>query len=247
MLHIVTAQNQHLYARQLQDMHRQRYELFVKGRGWNLPVRDGGEYDDGDDECAVYLLGLDETGYCDSSIRVRPADDFSYVIDAMPEWIEGGAARLREDPNLWEMARWISQGQERGAGEEIRIGLIEYLLTRGASQCIACGDLHITAYAIRAGWRLNFLGIPRRYPEGGVSVATSLPITAEEAAHVRQLTGRQDLFLLEIPAYAPWASLPLNVIETAHIAAAAEATDRASMAKRADELLRHILAAGEAA
>lgn len=68
MLHIVTHANSHLYTTQLLQMHRQRNELFVKVRGWNLQVRDnGGEYDAGDDRQAVYLLGLDEHGYCHMS------------------------------------------------------------------------------------------------------------------------------------------------------------------------------------
>lgn len=247
MLHIVTSRNRHLYARQLADMHRQRYELFVKGRGWNLKVRDGGEYDEGDDELAVYLIGIDEAGYCHSSIRVRPAHDFSYVLDAMPEWIMGDIQALRADPGLWEMARWINQGEDRAAGEEIRIGLIEYLLARGASQCIACGDLHITAYALRAGWRLNFLGVPRRYPEGGVAVATSLPITQAEVDHARELTGRRDLFLMEVPAEAPWASLALLLIEQAFARAAAAATSHKEMAAMADQTLRELVRSGAAA
>jgi acyl-homoserine lactone synthase len=247
MLHIVTSQNRHLYARQLAEMHRQRYELFVKGRGWNLQVRDGGEYDAGDDDLAVYLLGIDETGFCHSSIRVRPAHDFSYVIDAMPEWIQGDPRVLRADPGLWEMARWISQGEDRAAGEEIRIGMIEYLLRRGATQCIACGDLHITAYALRAGWRLNFLGIPRQYPEGGVAVATSLPITAAEVEHARALTGRRDLFLMEVGPEAPWARLALPVIEQAFVEAAKTARDYDEMAQATDAQLRELVRSGQAA
>lgn len=247
MLHIVTHENRRLYSRQIADMHRQRYELFVKARGWNLQVRDGGEYDEGDDELAVYLLGIDETGFCHSSIRVRPAHDFSYVIDAMPEWIEGDAQALRDDPGLWEMARWISQGEERAAGDEIRVGMIEYLLRRGATQCIACGDLHITAYAIRAGWRLNFLGIPRRYPEGGVSVATSLPITAAEVEYARTLTGRHDIFLMEVPAAAAWAELPLSAIEAAYRTAAEGLFTQAEVDAAAGQILEARLLSGAAA
>src|SRR3712207_1050182 len=133
MLHVVTSANRHLYRRQLADMHRQRYELFVKGKGWNLPVRDGGEYDEGDDERAVYLLAIDETGYCDCSIRVRPADDWSYLLDSMPEWVAVDPQAVRAAPGLWEMARWIKQGEDPGLGAEMRIGLVEYLLSRGAT------------------------------------------------------------------------------------------------------------------
>jgi N-acyl-L-homoserine lactone synthetase len=247
MLHVVTDANRHLYRKQLEQMHRQRYELFVRTRGWNLTVRDGGEYDEGDDARAVYLMTLDETGYCHGSIRVRPADDFSYLIDRLPEWLACDPKVLRAEPNLWEMARWISQGEDRASGEEIRIGLIEYLLGREAGRCLACGDLGITAYGVRAGWRVQFLGIPREYPEGGVAVATALPITAAEAAHVRALTGRHDVFLMEIPADAPWAGLPLTAIETVWRRAAAGAGTVAAAAAAADVLLRAELGAAHAA
>ena len=237
MLHVVTAANRHLYKKPLGEMHRARYELFVKGKGWNLPVRDGGEYDQGDDDRAVYLIALDESGYCHSSIRVRSADDWSYLLDAMPEWVAVDAQTLRANPGLWEMARWVNQGEDSAIGAEMRIGLVEYLLSRGATQCLACGDLDVAAYGIRTGWRVNFLGVPRRYPEGGVAVATSLPITQQEAEHLRGLYERRDVFLMEVPAEAPWAGLPLPAIERGYRTAAADAADIPDLHARADALL----------
>ena len=238
MIHICHAGNRHLYRRQLAEMHAQRFELFVKVKGWNLSVRGGGEYDDGDDDRAIYLLSIDEDGGCYGSIRVRPADDFSMVIDRMPHHVAGEAAALREDPNLWEMARWINIGADPKAGQEFRIGLIEYLLRRGASQCLALPDVSMMAYAIRTGWRLKALGPPLPYPEGGVAVAVSLPITTEEAAQLRDLTGRRDVFLMEIDPDAPWASAPLPLIEAAYAREAPLATDVEDLAARADRRLR---------
>jgi N-acyl-L-homoserine lactone synthetase len=167
MLHVCTHQNRHLYRQQLVEMHRQRNELFVKTRGWNLTVRNGGEYDEGDDERAVYLLSLDEAGDCYGSIRLRPADDFSMVIDKMGHHIAGDPNALRAEPGLWEMARWINIGGDAAAGQEIRIGLMEYLLSQGARQCLAIPDVGMLGYAIRTGWRLQPLGPPLPYPEGG--------------------------------------------------------------------------------
>ena len=238
MIHICTAKNRHLYADQLKTMHRQRYELFVKIRRWNLAVRDEGEYDDGDDERAIYLLSLDEGGSCFGSIRARPADDFSMVIDRMPHHVNGDAQALREDPGLWEMARWINIGGDPAASQEVRIGLIEYLLRRRATQCLALPDVEMMAYALRVGWRLRALGGPTPYPEGGVAVAVSLPITAGEVSYLRELTGRRDQFLMEIDPNAPWAGLPLPTIETAFREAAATAVDDEQLAGRADEQLR---------
>jgi N-acyl-L-homoserine lactone synthetase len=213
--------------------------VFVKGKHWDLPVRDGGEYDDGDDERAVYLLSIDEAGDCSGSIRVRPADDFSMVIDRMPHHVEGDAGALRKDPGLWEMARWINFAGP-SAGQEVRIGLIEYLLQRGATQCLALPDVDMMAYGLRTGWRLRALGAPKPYPEGGVAIAVSLPITAEEVKFLRDLTGRRDQFLVELDPEAPWADLPLPIIEAAFKEATANAPDDAEMGPTVEERLQRI-------
>jgi N-acyl-L-homoserine lactone synthetase len=239
MLHVITGANRHLYKAQLQEMHRQRYEVFVLGRGWNLQVRDGGEFDEGDDERAVYLLALDSTGSCRSSVRLRPADDFSYMIDRMPAWIDGDAQALRSDPGLWEIARWINQSGW-SEGQEIRIGLVECLHSRGATHAISCADLKIAEYAIRTGWRLSYLGAPRRYPEGGLAVATSQPVSAEEVEQLRTRFGRRDMFLIEIPPDAPWAELSLSVIEREFRAAAGAASSPAELNAIADTRLRKL-------
>jgi N-acyl-L-homoserine lactone synthetase len=240
MIHICTAQNRHLYAEPLRTMHRQRYELFVKVRGWNLAVRDNGEYDDGDDDRAVYLLCFDEGGSCFGSIRVRPADDFSMVIDRMAHHVDGDAQALRQDPGLWQMARWINIGGDPVASQEVRIGLIKYLLRMGAAQCLALPDVDMMAYALRIGWRVRVLGAPTPYPEGGVAVAVSLPISADEVAYLRDLTGRRDAFLIEIDPEAPWARLPLPVIEAAFQSAARDGLQDGDLAERAGELLQRM-------
>jgi N-acyl-L-homoserine lactone synthetase len=247
MLHICTNENRKLYRSQLEAMHRQRYELFVKTKGWNLRVIDGGEYDEGDDERAVYLMSIDETGAVYGSLRVRPADDFSMVIDRMPHHVAGDAKALRRDPHLWEMARWVNIGGDASAGQEMRIGVIEYLLSQGATQCLALPDVSVLAYCIRTGWRFRALGAPKPYPEGGIAVAASLPIEAAEVDYLRGLTGRTDRFLMQIDPSAEWIDLHLTTIESAYADAAALATDFNDQAARADLRLRRLRALGEVA
>ncbi|HEU0298595.1 MAG TPA: acyl-homoserine-lactone synthase [Longimicrobium sp.] len=238
MLHVVTGANQHLYGAQLQEMLRQRKAEFVGRQGWELQVFDGLEKDDGDDERAVYLLALNATGECRSSIRIRPADDFSYMIDRMPEFIDGDAQALRNDPALWEIARWINHGGWK-TGQEIRIGLIEYLHSRGVTQAISCADVEKADYAIRTGWRLRYLGQPRRYAVGGrLAVAVSLTVSAEEVEQLRARFGRRDMVLIEVPADAPWAGLPLPVIEREFRVAADTASSTAELHEIADTRLR---------
>jgi len=239
MLHVVTDVNRHLYETQLSEMHRQRYEEFVLRQGWNLRVRDGGEYDDGDDVRAVYLLTLDSMGACRSSIRIRPADDFSFMIDYMPEWIDGDAQALRSDPALWEIARWMNPGGWK-TGQELRIGLVEYLHSRGVTQAISCADLKVADHAISTGWRLKYLGNPRSYAEGKVAVAVSQPISSEEVEHLRGRFRRRDMFLIELPGNAPWVDLPLPEIEREFRTAAAIASSTAELNAIADTLLRRL-------
>ncbi len=37
MIHVVTVDNQHLYARQLDEMFRMRHEFYIRQRGWTEP------------------------------------------------------------------------------------------------------------------------------------------------------------------------------------------------------------------
>ena len=74
MIHLVTSANQHLYTAQLWAMHRARRTQFVERNGWrDLTVFAGGEFDDYDDEQALYLLDLGERGEVQAGARIRPA------------------------------------------------------------------------------------------------------------------------------------------------------------------------------
>ena len=60
VIHVVTIHNQHLYARQLDEMFRMRHEFYVKQRGWDgLTSENERETDEFDNEHAVYLMNLD--------------------------------------------------------------------------------------------------------------------------------------------------------------------------------------------
>lgn len=241
MLHVVTQSNKHLYASHLAEMHRQRTELFKHRRRWNLVVdEDGGERDEGDDARAVYLLAFDPFGHCSSSIRLRPADDFSYLIDHMPEWVEGDAQALRQDPGLWEIARWINKNGHR-TRQEIRIGMIECMLARGATQAVSCPDLRMAKHALATGWSFRPIGSPRRYPEGGIAVAISQPVSPEVVQRMRDFFKRRDFFLIEVPADAPWAHLSLPVIERAYDMAAETAISQEELDSSADRMLREVV------
>lgn len=67
MIHAVSAANQHLYARELDQMFQQR-EASAR-----VPSRHG--VDDFDDTLAVYLLRIDSSGAVQESVRLNPSQD----------------------------------------------------------------------------------------------------------------------------------------------------------------------------
>jgi len=161
--------------------------------------------------------------------------------------VSGRSDDLHVDPGLWEMARWISIGADPAVAQEMRIAVIEYLLGRGATQCLAIADIEVMAYAVRTGWRLRVLGPPKPYPEGGVAIALSLPIHREEVSYLRDLTDRHDVFMMEIDPGAPWAGLSLPLIQSAFEAAAPRAWDAEEMTALADQELRDRIDIGRVA
>lgn len=73
MIHAVSLANQHLYARQLDQMFRMRHAYYVEGHGWaDLTSTDGKETDEFDDEHAIYLMSLDPFGDVAASVRLNP-------------------------------------------------------------------------------------------------------------------------------------------------------------------------------
>ena len=59
MIHVVTIHNQHLYARQLDEMFRMRHEFYVKQRGWeSLTSENNRETDEFDNEADLRKVAI---------------------------------------------------------------------------------------------------------------------------------------------------------------------------------------------
>lgn len=205
MIHVVTEAQRAVYADQLLAMHRLRREVFVGHRGWKLQVReDGGEYDRGDDDKAIYFLMLDRDGRLQCSVRVRPVTDWSILLDEMPGCVEGGADRLRR-PDVWEMARHLA-GAQRSAGEarqragEFRVAMLEAALRRGVSRLVGSVDVGLLAHGIRAWLDLKPIGLPLVYPEGGAAVGYEIPVSEDLIRRLRRAYGLTDPSAFELPA-----------------------------------------------
>jgi N-acyl-L-homoserine lactone synthetase len=223
MIHVVTHALRGVYADQIAAMHRMRRETFIVARGWALEERDGGEYDRGDDEQALYFMMLDEDGGLQVSIRVRPVLDWSILIDEMPACVEGDAEALRR-PDVWEMARHLASGQGRSVGEarrraaEFRIAMLEAARARGVTRIVGSVDVGLLAHGVRSWFDLKPLGLPVVYPEGGAAVGYEIPVTDDLIHRLRRANGLLTPAVFELSPDAAPALTPAQ-LERAHRAA----------------------------
>ena len=73
MIHIITAENRHLFRHALMEMHRQRKAVFIDELGWPLQAEAGIEIDAYDGEDVVYLIESDGPRACvGGSARLLP-------------------------------------------------------------------------------------------------------------------------------------------------------------------------------
>ena len=194
MIHIITAQNRHLYAEQLADMFQFRRVHFVEENGWaDLTVDEAGERDAFDDEHAVYLLGLDPQDRIEGGLRVRPTTVGCILADAYPHMVAPGAPPVK-GPEAWEMSRIFSTHAYRRARRggrrvaEAFLAAMETAHAAGAARLVGMVDMKLYPLASNIAWDLRLTGLPTPYPYG-VMVGVHAAAGAEEISRLRESLG----------------------------------------------------------
>jgi acyl-homoserine lactone synthase len=207
MIHLICAENRHLYEGALAEMHHARAEYFVKGRGWtNLAVEDGREHDAYDDS-AIYLIGFEEDRSIAVSVRLLAADRGCILSDVFPHLVSEGPVR---GAGIYEMSRYFACRARRGpAGFAMRsalhVAVLETVVERNARRLVGFTDLHIMTLLRYTGWRVRPIGMPASYDEGTAAAFEVCcgPEDLEAARRTLQLPGRQ---LFEAPGWLPKGS-----------------------------------------
>ncbi|WP_374574737.1 acyl-homoserine-lactone synthase [Phenylobacterium sp.] len=218
MIHVVTQANRSLYAEALARMHELRRVHFVEERGWNaMTVRDGGEYDEYDDDKMVYLLAIEPDGEISCSMRMRPAEDGSVLGDVFPHLVADDEPPINR-PDVWEISRYFATGAVRGRGgaqrrAEIRLASLEVAMARGASRLVGMIDLEMLPPMLNSsGWRARVLGLPAPYPEG-VAQAIEVEVCPEAVTEMEETQGLQGPLCLDLDPQVVPAGLPPHEIE----------------------------------
>lgn len=244
MIHVVSLSNQHLYARQLDQMFRMRHTFYVEGHGWaGLTSRDGRETDEFDDEHAVYLMSIDPFGDVAASVRLNPTTQPT-LLKKFGDWSNEA---LPETEGVWDISRWIAAPHHRRSTNprwpsnhqrELMVGILEFCLSRGLTHLTMLAELRLAERIQSYGWPLRYLGAPREYEGGkGTAVAAEIEVGQHVLTMTRAKTGVTKQMMVEIdpaliapsgaPATKPSASDELREVAFAIGAANLQALVRA--------------------
>ncbi len=210
LVHCVTAANRGRYADQLDEMFRQRHQVFVEGRGWReLRRADQRDIDDYDTDETVYLLVLGDAGEVFASGRMNPTSGRHQLED-------GSVLRekfaMRAPPRghrVWEGSRLVGGFPERYGRDFARqslymvlVALQEFAVRRNIAEAISILEMPALSRFQSMGWETTPLGIPTQYETDhgqGEAVAAIWKTGPACLASARLKTGIRSPIVYEAP------------------------------------------------
>ncbi|MBL8552248.1 MAG: hypothetical protein JNJ73_19825 [Hyphomonadaceae bacterium] len=162
MIHIVTAENRHLFRHALMEMHQQRKTVFVDELKWRLNVESGIEIDSYDSPSAVYLIEAEAPrAPVRASVRLLPTDRPHLMADVFPHLCSGAPPA---GAHVWEATRFcpspdLPKGDvRRGMLSRMIAAVMETALLFGIERVTYVASASLAAVARDAGWITEALG-----------------------------------------------------------------------------------------
>ena len=178
---------------------RLRYRVFVKQRGWSLPVVNDSEIDQYDDDDAVYFLDLDESQNIQGTVRMTPTVKSSLLADYFPHLVEHGQSP--RSPRVYEATRYIVLPSQRSR-EALRLAkgrlltvLLEWCLDKRLSHLQTVIDAGTLSSFVEITPQTMPLGLSHPYgggrgtPGGGECMAFRWPISLRVLGDIRAYAG----------------------------------------------------------
>lgn len=171
----------------LAKIFRQRYEIFVKEKGWDLKTYNGLEFDNYDVPTTLYLAQVDANGDMIASMRMNTTDGPFLLKDAFPDMCQGPIPQGRD---VWELTRGALSPKLRRSKHYGRMicGVLEAALLWGAQKSIGIYSVDYIMKQMRFGLDLKPLG-PPRIMDGEPNVAAEFPFNFETLQRVRTSFG----------------------------------------------------------
>jgi acyl homoserine lactone synthase len=206
VIHLITSRNAALYENEINSLHATRKSVFVDELGWKLPVRDGMEFDEYDDELAGNVVGFSVDGEVVVGIRFRPTDDRSMLLDHFAHVLPRGIRPI-DDGRTWELTRGfcIERGVRRHnlrRKAACMLAPLELAYAAGMDRCVGFTDVRMLSFCYGVGWKLNLLGAAAHYGEGD-AVAYEVEVSHDAILKMRQMWGLPDPSYVEINELGP--------------------------------------------
>jgi acyl-homoserine lactone synthase len=176
-----------------------RYRVFVKQRGWSLPVANNCEIDQYDDDDAVYFLDLDDEENIQGTVRMTPTVKSSLLADYFPHLVESGQSPRSQ--RIYEATRYIvlpsqkSRDALRLAKGRLLTVLLEWCLDKRLSHLQTVIDAGTLSSFVEITQQTMPLGLPHPYgggrgtPGGGECMAFRWPISLQVLDDIRAYAG----------------------------------------------------------
>jgi N-acyl-L-homoserine lactone synthetase len=200
MVHLVVGATNSSCRDLLAMMFRQRYEIFVKEKGWKLKTYDGLEFDNYDTPRSVYLIGLDDGGNIVASMRMNTTDGPHMLADIFSDMCEHGIPR---GTDTWELTRGALSKNLRRSGHwgRMQCALVEAALLFGVKRACGLFTVDHVMRQMRGGSDARPLGQPKVI-DGEANVAFEFPLNVEVLQRTR------DVYKIEGPVIEQIHLLP---------------------------------------
>ncbi len=171
MLKLIEGARAACFAKEMDQMFRNRAEIFFHRLGWDVVVKDGYERDRFDDLNPLYLVSVDPvTGQYWGSLRLLPTTGPNMLRDVFPQLLEDG--EVVESATIWESSRICAvatDGQPRQSRNgvnyvmsELIAGIGEVALMAGLTQIVSVFDARILRVLKAVGCKPAIIGRPQR-------------------------------------------------------------------------------------
>jgi acyl homoserine lactone synthase len=137
--------------------------------GWDIPNKDGMEFDQFDRDDTVHVVAHDSAGEVSAYSRLLPTLKPHLLSEVFPQLMDGHCLPRSED--TWELSRFTAQDSRRGPVSRsfvfspMAVELLHYSVSaaagRGAKNLIFVGSPGMATLMSRAGFDVRRMGSPR--------------------------------------------------------------------------------------
>jgi acyl-homoserine lactone synthase len=200
-IHVITAENQHLYKDKIEEYFRLRHKVFVEERGWrDLQRPDGLDIDGYDNQDAVYLLAIDQDRIVGGQ-RLYPTLLPHMLSEVFGHMAQRGLPRAH---NIFEWTRYFVIKERRMGRTDCRLlaAIQQFCLEEGITELTAVVEMWWLPRWHQVGFQVRPLGLPAAI-EGQPCIAASIRISQESLDQVRRLAGLRGSSLVRHAQISP--------------------------------------------